>query len=297
MPRITFLLVFALAWTWADSRPLLAQSHVVVAAGVAEEPRTGNQFELALAAAAGIDDANQAIAGGLVQINFMSSDDGIESIRAEVERVEIFHEDGIPVRARVACTAEVKLRRGRRLRGVPGTIDVSDTRKQSLYFPEVMLDPIQDAVVYSGDSSIGAFEPEALVVVLGEGTTVTSIFQAAAVIGRDGTGMGHLSLVANRDNGDTAYVTAICHGVSVLAYRGNRRLQLHLAGEAVVDVVRPDGTSPDTCFGDFRFVANEGPHGPFRIDVPECRDPLAGIEGSDIGTGAVDMAAANWPRP
>ncbi len=157
MLRITFLMVFVLAGTWGNTGPLLAQTHVVVAAGVAEEPRTGNQFEVALAAATGVNEANQTIAGGLVQINFMSSVDGIESIRAEVERVEIFHEDGIPVRARVSCTAEVKLSRGRRLRGVPGTVDVSDKRKQSLYFPEVMLQPIQDAAVFSGDSSIGEF--------------------------------------------------------------------------------------------------------------------------------------------
>jgi hypothetical protein len=298
MLRITFLLAFALACTSADSPPLLAQTHVVVAAGVAEEPRTGNQFELAIAAATGIDDANQTIAGGLVHIKFMSSTDGIESIKAEVERVDIFIEDGIPLRAQVACSAEVKLRNGRRFRGVPGTIDVSDMRKWSLYFPETMLQPIQNAAVFSGGSSVQIWDdPHLLFVAVGEGSTVPSIYQAAGAIGADGRAIGHLSLLANRDNGDLVRVEGAVNGAAVGFYVGRRRLQLHLAGVAAVDVFRPDNTSPDTCFGDFRFVGNEGPHGPFRIDAPDCRDPLAGIEGSDIGTGPAEMAAASWPRP
>jgi hypothetical protein len=298
MLRITFLMLFVLAGTWGNAGLLLAQTHVVVGAGVAEEPRTGNQFELALAAAAGIDEANRAIAGGLIHVKFMSSTDGIESIKAEVERVDIFIEDGIPLRAELACTAEVKLRSGRRFLGVAGTIDVSDMREWSLYFPETMLQPIQDAAVFSGGSSIELWEdPVLLFNAVGEGSTVPSIYQAAGAISADGRAIGHLSLLANRDNGDLVRVEGAVDGAAVGFYVGRRRLQLHLSGVAAVDVFRPDNTSPDTCFGDFTFVGNEGPHGPFRIDAPECRDPLAGIEGSDIGTGPAEMATASWPRP
>lgn len=116
--------------------------------------------------------------------------------------------------------------------------------------------------------------------------------------------MGRLSLLANPDNGNLVRVDGLVDFAAVGALpsrppaasglatgkRQHKPLTVMLSGMATVDVFRPDGTSPDTCFGDFEFVAHEGPHGPYRIDAPDCRDPLAGIEGTDIGSddGFVD---------
>ena len=289
----------------AQTHPVPSQTRVVILAAVAEEPRTGNQFELAIAAATGIDDQNQAIAGGLVLIDFMSSTDGIDTIRAQVERVDIFIADGVPLRAEIACTGDVKLRNGRRFLGVPGTIGVSDKRKQSLYFPEVMLQEIQDAAVFSGGSRIEAFEPESLVVSLGAGSTVESEFQAAAAINAEGQAMGSLSMLAQLDNGDLVRVDGVVDGGGVVGLpnglpTGKRQHLpppriLALSGMTAVDVFHSNRPSPDTCFGDFTFVANEGPHGPFRIDIPDCRDPAAGIEGTDVGSAAIAISEMTWP--
>jgi hypothetical protein len=157
--------------------------------------------------------------------------------------------------------------------------------------------------VFSGGSSIASFEPESLVVSLGGGSTVPSVFQAAAAIGAEGQAIGRLALLANPDNGNQVRVDGLVDVAGVgdsasglpTGKRQHRPLVLLMSGMAAVDVFRVDGSSPDTCFGDFTFAAHEGPHGPFRIDIPECRHPAAGIEGTDVGSAPVAMSVETWP--
>lgn len=295
MLRTTILMVIALACAWANADLLLAQTRVVVGAGTAEEPRTANQFEYAIAAAAGRDDANHDIVGALIWINFVSSVDDIKTVSAVAERIDFFSEDGVPVRAEIHGTAEVKLRHGRRILSAPARFLVSESRVDVELDLDRMGVATIDGLAFSGGNSFGTFEPELIVIALGQGSTVPSAAQAAAVIDAEQRAIGRLSLLANPDNGDLVRVEGVADNAAVGFNVGRRRLRLHLAGLAAVDVFRPDGTSPDTCFGDFTFVQNAGPHGPFRIDAPDCRDPLAGIEGSDIGSGCGNVAAASWP--
>lgn len=294
MSRITILISIVFGCTLVNAGLVLAESTVVVGAGIAAEPRTANQFEYAVAAACGHDAEGEAIAGGLIDMKFVSSDHGIETVNMEVSDVKVItdRETGRQS-AELGGTANVKLRNGRRFSDTPIRMFIIEYHSicVELELERIGLVSI-DAVVFSGGNSFGAMEPEALVVALGEGTTVESVFQAAVAIDAEGRAMGRLSLLANRDNGDVVRVDGAVDGAAVRPNVGRRRLQLHLAGVAAVDVFPPDGNSPDTCFGDFSFVANEGPHGPFRIDVPDCRDPLAGIEGSDIGSGNVAITGS-----
>ncbi|QDU39609.1 hypothetical protein Mal4_39550 [Maioricimonas rarisocia] len=291
MLRLTLLTAITLGCTSASAGLVVAETLVVVGAGVAEEPRTGVQFEYAVAAAAGPD--SNAAAIGMLQIDFEPGGTAIEKVELAVEQVRWHGETGLPLRAELSGTANVKLHRGRRYPRVPAIATVSDDTVS------IELDLGRQGVVavsgmaFSGGNTIGKFEPEQLVVALGEGTTVESAFQAAAAIGDEGRAIGRLSLLANREDGDLVRVDGVAAAATVRPYVGRKRLQLHLAGVAAVDVVPPDGNSPDTCFGDFMFEANAGPHGPFRIDIPDCGDPAAGIEGSDIGSGAVSVTAAS----
>ena len=296
MTRITFQIVSIVFFAFVTGGSLFAQPHVVVAAGVFEDGRTGHQFEFALAAAAdgGVSASNGIMALRTVtQLQAQQGD--VESIEAVAEQIAFFIEDGIPVRADIMATADVKLHRGRQLRDLPArfvvsessvSVVVTDPRDGLLYFGT-------DGGIISGRTRIEQFAPSLLVICLGEATEVPTDFQAAAAIAEDGRAIGNLSLLANRDDGDLIHVEGDVDFAALRSNNGGGRPQLLLMGAGGVDVVRPDGTSPDICFGEFSFLANEGPHGPYRLEMPDCRDPLAGIEGSDIGTGGVNVTAAS----
>jgi hypothetical protein len=297
MIRITLMVIAAQACAWGNSGRLFAdETMVVVGAGVFDEPRSGAQFEFSLAAATDGSAVGTSGISNLIRVSQLQAGD-VAQVDGQVHQFDLFSADGTPLRAALTGTASVKLDRGPRIHGVPMTAMISgENVAMTLDLGRRGLVSI-GGPISSGGATIEPFEPVQLVVALGEGTTVESVFQAAAAIDDQGQAIGRLSLQANADNGDQVYVQGLCHGVTVLALKGPGRLQLHLTGLGEVDVVRPDGSSTDTCFGDFRFVANEGPHGPFRLDMPACRDPLAGIEGSDIGSGATVIAAADYPPP
>jgi len=305
--RRTVLLCGLLAGIWGNLSASLVQAEVqvVVGAGIAGDARTGDQFEYAVAAVVGPGGAGKEIAAGLFRAEFHSSVDGVETVEfGEITEAKIItdRETGRD-RAELLGAANVKFRRGASYSLVPAKVNLSEHNlviSMSLGRGGVSESA---ADVFSGGNHFGQFLPQYLVIALGGGSTIESVYQAASAIGENGEAVGRLSLLANRGNGDLVRVDGMVDGAGFEPIAGglptgkrqHRPLTVIMSGVAAVDVFRPDGSSPETCFGDFAFVAHEGPHGPFRIDLPDCKDRAAGIEGTDIGSAAGVMSQATSP--
>lgn len=296
-------------------RAALAEEFVVVGAGMASELR-GDEFEFAVAAAVGRDDSGNEVSGGLLHVRFAEDDDGVASAIGELVSAHLIpRHDTTPV-VLLEFLADVKLRNGRFFPGASVNAAFADG---SVRFIADLGDrfAVSDATVFSGGHQIGtqlSFVPTVMSVAMGAGTDpsdeIGADFQSAAAIGPRGEAIGRLSYLATRNDGEVVRVDGVAGMASLEPGRGYDAVdfqnmflahvppiphQIVATGFAAVDVFRADGTSPETCFGDFRFAAEHGPHGIFVIEMPDCREPLRGIENTDFGSGGVTAAAMAWP--